>query len=273
MIPVTAIIVTKNEGENLSHCLLPLVTNFARVVVVDSASTDDTMEIAKSMGADFIPYTWDGRYPKKRQWCLENIFGLGDWVLFIDADEVISPALIREMTLLFARKPQDDGYFVRGRYVWMNRLLRFGMPNNKLCLFKRSAFAFPPVDDLKIPGMGEIEGHYQPMPTIDNVRIGQLSAPVIHHNRKGRGDWMRRHDRYAQWESQMIAEDAFPPDPIDWRDDLKKATRGSSFRPMLIFLYSYVIRLGFLDGVAGLDYAMAKAGYARNVIKRLRSIQ
>lgn len=271
MIPATAIIVTKNEGENLSHCLLPLIMNFTRVVVVDSASTDDTMEIAKSMGADFVPYIWDEKYPKKRQWCLENIFGLGEWVFFIDADEVISPALIREMRLLFARKPQADGYFVRGRYYWMNQLLRFGMPNNKLCLFKRKSFAYPVVNDLDIPGMGEIEGHYQPMPIVENINISQLSAPVIHRNRKGRGEWNRRHERYAQWESTMIARNAFPPDPIDWRDDLKKATRGSVLRPVLVFLYSYFIRLGFLDGVAGLDYALARAGYARDILRHLKS--
>lgn len=273
VIPATAIVVTKNEGENIAHCLLPLVTRFSRVVVVDSGSNDDTMQTAKAMGADFVPFSWNEKYPKKRQWCLENIYGLGTWVFFVDADEVVTPALIHEMRLLFARGPRADGYFVRGRYMWAHRLLRFGMTNNKLCLFRRDRFHFPPVNDLDIRGMGEIEGHYQPVPYEDGTPIGQLSAALIHHNRKGRGDWMRRHERYAEWEAEMIARNAFPPDPVEWRQDLKGLTRASIFRPALVFLYSYVLRLGFLDGVAGLDFALARAAYARDVRRRLRAFQ
>jgi len=273
MIPVTAIVVTKNEGDNIAHCLLPLLRTFARVVVVDSGSTDDTMATAKSMGADFVPYSWDGKYPKKRQWCLENIFGLGQWVFFIDADEVISPDLIREMELLFARGNLADAYFVRGRYVWMGRKLKFGMTNNKLCLFRRDKFIFPKVDDLLLEGMGEVEGHYQPVPIDTDARIGQLDHALTHYNRKGRGDWDRRHQRYAQWEAAMISRNLFPIDPVAWREEVKQLTRASIFRPALVFAWSYIVKFGFLDGVAGFDYALSRASYARDVIRRLRSIQ
>ncbi len=270
MIPATAIIVTKDEGENLPHCLLPLVAKFQRVIVVDSNSRDDTMPTAKNMGAEFLPYSWNEKYPKKRQWCLDNIQGLGDWIFFVDADEVVTPGLLREMELLFARGPQADGYFIRGRYVWMNRRLRFGLANNKLCLFRRTKFHFPVVNDLDIPGMGEIEGHYQPV-AIDSghARIGQLQHAVLHHNLKGRGDWLRRHERYAGWEARMIARNAYPADPVAWREEAKALTRASILRPYLVFLYSYVARLGFLDGVAGLDFALARARYARDVLRRL----
>lgn len=271
MIPATAIIVTKNEAENLAHCLLPLVGLFTRVIVVDSGSTDETVAVAQNLGADVIRYQWNGAYPKKRQWCLENIYGLGDWVFFIDADEVASPQLLRELRLLFARGPGADGYFIKGVYVWMGRRLRFGMTNNKLCLFKKSAFAFPPVNDLDIEGMGEIEGHYQPVPIKgrDGVRIAGLDNPVIHHNRKGRGDWLRRHERYAKWEADMIAREAFPPDPVAWRESLKQLTRGSWLRPYLVFVYSYILRLGFLDGIAGLDFALHRARYTRDVLRKI----
>ncbi|MBU6235311.1 MAG: glycosyltransferase family 2 protein [Alphaproteobacteria bacterium] len=273
MIPVTAIVVTRNEADNIAHCLLPLVGLFTRVIVVDSGSTDDTAETAKSLGAEVIQFRWNGAYPKKRQWCLENIYGLGDWVFFIDADETPSHELLREMRVLFARGPKADGYFIRGRYVWQNTRLRFGLTNNKLCLFKKSAFAYPPVNDLDIDGMGEIEGHYQPVPAREGVRLGQLDNAVIHHNRKGRGDWMRRHERYAVWEAGMILRDAYPPDPIAWRQELKVATRAAWFRPYLVFAYSYIFKLGFLDGVAGFDFALARASYARAVLNRLRSAQ
>ncbi|MCB1539007.1 MAG: glycosyltransferase family 2 protein [Rhodospirillales bacterium] len=273
MIPASVIVVTKNEGENLAHCLLPLVGTFRQVVVVDSNSTDDTMATAKNMGAEFLPFSWNGKYPKKRQWCLDAMPGLQPWVFFVDADEVATPELIRELRLLFARGNMADGYFVRGRYVWLGRRLRFGMANNKLCLFRRDRFRFPVVGDLDIPGMGEIEGHYQPLPLGPDVTIGQVSAALVHYNRKGRGEWNRRHERYATWEAAMIARDAFPPDPVPWRQELKTLTRASWARPYLVFLYAYVLRAGFLDGAAGLDFALARAGYARDVQRRLRSLQ
>jgi glycosyltransferase involved in cell wall biosynthesis len=272
-IPVTALVMTKNESENLAQCLLPLVTRFERVIVVDSASTDDTVEIAKNMGAEVMRFIWGGNYPKKRQWCIENLFGLQGWVFFVDADEVVSPQLVQEMRLLFARGPQAEGYFVRGRPVWMNKALRFGQWNNKLCLFRTDCFAFPPVNDLDIPGMGEIEGHYQPVRLKPDVRIGQIHAPVIHHNLKGRGHWIRKHDDYATWEAGMIQRDAFPVDPVKYRQDLKVLTRTSWFRPWLVFLYGYILRGGFMDGVPGFDYALARKNYAREVLRRVRNIQ
>jgi len=273
MIPATAIIVTRNETDNIAHCLLPLLGLFQRVIVLDSNSLDDTVATAKEMGADVINFTWNGAYPKKRQWCLNNIPNLTPWVFFIDADETATPQLLREIRLLFARGPKADGYFIRGRYVWMNRRLRFGLTNNKLCLFRRDKFAYPVVNDLDIAGMGEIEGHYQPVAIDDMAIIAQLGEAVIHYNRKGRGEWMRRHERYANWEAAMTKRDAWPTDPIAWREDLKRMTRASALRPMLVFLYSYIFKLGLLDGVAGFDFALARAGYARDVLKRLRSSQ
>lgn len=270
MIPVTAIVVTKNESENLAQCLLPLVTRFERVIVLDSGSTDDTVQIANDLGAEVMKYLWGGEYPKKRQWALDNIYGLGDWVLFIDADEVLSPPLVREIRLLFARGVTADGYFIKGRPVWMRRTLRFGQWNNKLCLFRKSCFAFPVVDDLDIAGMGEIEGHYQPIRLKPDAKIGQLNAPIIHENRKGRGAWNAKHANYALWEAAMIKRAAFPPDPVPWRETIKQFTRTSPLRPYLLFVYGYVFKLGFLDGVAGFDYALARARYAHDVIKRIK---
>ena len=71
----------------------------------------------------------------------------------------------------------------------------------------------------------------------------------------------------------MIARNLFPPDPIAWREDVKHLTRASMFRPALVFIWSYFVKLGFLDGVAGFDYALARASYARDVLKNLRAIQ
>lgn len=271
MIPVSVIVVTKNESDNLAHCLLPLVTRFQRVIVLDSQSRDDTIQIAQNMGAEVMRYLWGGEYPKKRGWALENIYGLGEWVLFVDADEVLSPALVREIRLLFARGVYAEGFFIKGRPVWMRKALRFGLWNNKLCLFRTDCFAFPVVDDLDIAGMGEIEGHYQPVRINPLARIGQLQNPMLHENRKGRGAWIKKHKNYAQWEAEMIKRNAFPPDPIAWRESLKQLTRKSPLRPYLVFVYSYIFKLGFLDGLAGFDYALTRARYTHDVLKRMKN--
>lgn len=109
---------------------------------------------------------------------------------------------------MFARGPNADAYFIRGRgTVWMAMNVHWPH-DNKLCLFRRDAFAFPPVD-LDIEGMGGVEGHYQPVALKEGARIAQLGGPVIHYNRKGRGDWLRRHARYAVWEAEMIKRNVF----------------------------------------------------------------
>ena len=102
MIEVTAIVLTKNEELSLPDCLKSL-EDFARVVVVDSHSTDGTLDIAKAYGAEVVTFTWDGGYPKKKQWSLEHAAGGADWVLLLDADERVSPELAREIARAVTR--------------------------------------------------------------------------------------------------------------------------------------------------------------------------
>jgi glycosyltransferase involved in cell wall biosynthesis len=162
-IPVSAIIVAKNEEANIGRCLEAL-SGFDEIVIVDSNSQDATVKIARDKGARIFPFYWNGRYPKKRQWALENIDISHDWVFFVDADEVVTQKLSKSIKRIFENgTPRYVGYFIKGCYVWKGKLLSFGMTNNKLALFDRRYIEFPLVNDLDIPGMGEIEGHYQPV--------------------------------------------------------------------------------------------------------------
>lgn len=260
MIPVSVVIAAKNEEANLAHSLPPLIRSFDEVIVLDSGSADKTCMIAEKAGAKIFPFHWNGRYPKKRQWSLENIPLKREWVFFVDADEIVTDDVIRELQLLDWAK---DGYFVPSKMVWKGKTLNYGMRNNKLCLFRCNAFRFPEIDDLDIEGMGEIEGHYQPVPVAKDVSIGQIRAPLVHHDRKG--DWQPRHERYAQWEAEMSLRKSWPVDPVPWRERAKLFLRGHPWRPALLFSYGYVWKRGFMDGKAGLDYALARAGYARRI--------
>jgi glycosyltransferase involved in cell wall biosynthesis len=171
-IPVTVIVMTKNEERNIEKCLSSL-TSFDEIFVVDSNSTDQTQSLAKRWGANVINFTWNGRYPKKKQWSLENLDIKNDWVLYVDADEIVTKAIQNEiMRTLFGKgsKPTCKGYFIGFDYYFDGKLLRHGHKPFKLCLLNRKYSEFIEVDDLAVKNMWEVEGHYHP--TVDG-RVGK----------------------------------------------------------------------------------------------------
>lgn len=94
-VPCSVVVMTKNEELNIAKCLTS-VSDFAEVFVVDSGSVDRTCEIAKSIGAAVVPFEWNGKYPKKKQWCLENLPFAYEWALYVDADEECGSTLARD---------------------------------------------------------------------------------------------------------------------------------------------------------------------------------
>lgn len=258
-IPVTVIIATKNEEARIEQCLRYL-TDFDEIIVLDSHSNDKTQQIAASLGARVEPYEWNGQYPKKRQWALDNLFLKHDRVFFVDADEFVTPELVAEIRALDWRK---QGYFVKGSYVYEGRLLRQGLCNNKLALFDRRAFQFPVVNDLDLPGMGEIEGHYQPVAKDPSAKVGQLHEALIHDAYDT--NWIPRHQRYAAWEAGMNARQAWPNEPSQKRRILKALFRNIPFRWIVAFIHSYILKGGFRDGSRGFRFARSRAVYYRMI--------
>lgn len=258
-IRVSVLISARNEEMRLAACLSAL-QNFDEVIVIDSASTDGTAIIAQSLGARVVPFTWNGQYPKKRQWCLDYLMLAHDWIFFVDADEIVTPELIKDIRTIFENGPAHDGYFVDGLYVINDRVLKYGLRNSKLVLFNRHKFKFPVVNDLDIPGMGEMEGHYQPLP-VSGATIGSLSNPILHYAYDSGENWESRHRRYAQWEAGMNARNAWPGDPISYRQRWKRIFRALPCRSLIAFLHSYIMKFGFLDGRAGFDLAHDRYRY------------
>lgn len=266
-IPVSVIITTLNEAKRLPACLAAL-KDFGEVIVIDSKSRDQTQSIAQAAGAGVIEFSWNQLYPKKRQWTLDNVSLKHEWVFFVDADEIATPELCNELRALFAGgKPACHGYFIKGYFTASGKPLKYGLINRKLALFRRDAFKFPVVDDLDIPGMGEIEGHYQPVPTAAAIKIGALQHGVLHDALDDVRGWNFRHEKYARWEAGMLLRHAWPTDPVPWRQKLKTMLRQSRFRPELMFVLSYIILGGFLDGVAGLELARRKRAYYQLIRK------
>lgn len=255
---ISVVVVTKNEAARIAACLASLNLYFADIHVVDSASSDDTAHIAKGYGVRVTNFVWNGHYPKKYEWCLDHLEGVQDWILFVDADEFVTPELVQELK---ERRPEGAGYFIRSRYKIEGEVLRFGLKNSKLCLINRHKMKFPHVPDLDIEGMGEIEGHYQPVRRsyFAREKIGRIKGMMVHDAYADMKGWAARHARYARWEAEMNKRDAWPLDPVGWRDFLKRMFRGLPRRDMLAFLHSYIIKGGFLDGRRG--WILAKSRY------------
>ena len=272
-IPVSVIIVTKNEESRIERCLAAL-SDFDEVVVVDSNSDDKTLELACSQGARVENFIWNGHYPKKRQWCLDNLKLEYDWVFFVDADEIVTTEMVQEIAALFeAEPPCEAGFFVASKYVWMGKILQHGLRNQKLVLFDRRCFEFPVVDDLDVLGMGEIEGHYQPVlrATYAAEEIGALRGFMHHYACDVRDEWVEKHKSYAVWEVGMNAKSAWVQDPKDSREFIKRVFRNMPFRDVAAFLHSYVLKAGFLDGFAGLNFALSRAWYYKTISSALKT--
>lgn len=265
-------IVTKNEADRIQECLYPLNV-FDEVIVIDSGSTDDTATLASACGAQVVQFSWNGLYPKKRQWCLDTLTIKHDWVFFVDGDEIVTPSLIQEIRTLFeGNPPQEAGFFIAGQYVWNGTLLRFGLRNKKIALLNRHKMAFPVVDDLDLAGMGEIEGHYQPVlkPDDRSAKIRSLRYCLLHNANHSPAQWLARHQRYATWEIGMNKKQAWPDDPDLWRRILKKLLRYNRLKPGFAFLHSYILKAGFLDGTAGFDFAKSRWLYYKMIMHGTR---
>lgn len=267
MIPISVLVVTKNEEKNLAPCLSALIPFFQEVIVVDSASRDQTKSVAIGAGAPCYDFVWNGQYPKKRGWCLEHIPLAHDWVFFVDADEIVTADLVREIHELFSMPVPYAGFFIMGQYKIGEKVLKHGDFNSKLALFDRTKMCFPVVDDLDIPGMGEIEGHYQPVfrPHATLQKIGELTSPLIHLALQDERGWAFRHEKYARWEAGMNMKKSWPVDPVPWREWCKRTLRASSWRPEIMFCVGYILKLGFLDGGAGLKLARKRYDYLKQI--------
>jgi hypothetical protein len=199
---------------------------------------------------------------------LEHLNLAHDWVFFVDADEFVTPFLVDEIEMMeLGADTPEAGFFVSGQYVFDGTLLYRGLWNKKIALFNRHKMEFPTVDDLDLPGMGEIEGHYQPVlkAGFDDAKIGTLHYPVIHEAYADAQSWEARHLRYAVWEAGMNRKAAWPSDPAPVRQRMKRVFRRLPFRGGIAFFYSYVVKRGFLDGPAGLAFARSRQRYYRMI--------
>lgn len=259
-LPASVIVMTKDEEANIAKCLCS-VRDFDEIFVVDSGSRDRTCAIAAEMGATVVDFRWNGRYPKKKQWCLDELPFRHDWVLYVDADEEVTPELTEEIGRVLAGPPPHAGYFVGYDYVFLGHVLHHGHRVYKLVLLNRHKARFPERDDLDVANMWEVEGHYQPQ--VEGT-TGVLRRRMRHDDHATLYHYFERHNRYSDWEATLRARGTLlreaEAQPTG-RRALKAIFARMPVKGLVAFLHSFVLKGGFLDGRAGFHYAIARGFY------------
>lgn len=264
-VPVSILIPIKNEAENLPRCLAA-VAWAEQIVVVDSQSTDGSGAIAQSHGAEVMQFAFNGIWPKKKNWALENVAFRHAWVFILDADEVLPASARDEIAAIVAADGAGHaGYWINRRFMFMGDWLRHAYyPNWNLRLFRHAAGRYERlVEGATGSGDNEVHEHIVVQGSTGRLRceMDHFAFPSIH-------TFVEKHNRYSNWEAQLAAEAGLAragatlqDRAAGWRRFVKRAVRRLPFRPTLRFLYVYVAQRGFLDGRRGYYFARLHAMY------------
>jgi len=255
---LSVIILTLDEEANLPLALASLRGLDAEVFVVDSGSTDRTVQIARAAGCQIALHPFEN-YAVQRNWAFDHLPIRTPWTLCLDADERLTPELVDEIRQTVSRHDSPyDGYMLRKRTIFMGRWLRHGgqYPAHHLRLFRT--------------GRGRCEARLYDQHFVVDGRVGRLSNDYIDVITSDLGTFIGRHNRWAELEAAEIlgrSSGAATPGPavapvltgtaIERRRFLRTRVyqRFPLFlRPFLFWFYGYVLRLGFLDGVEGLVF-------------------
>jgi glycosyltransferase involved in cell wall biosynthesis len=267
--PVSVLVLTYNEEANLPRCLAS-VAWADDVVVVDSFSTDRTVEVARAHGARVVQRAFDG-FAGQRNFGLDAAGLRHEWVLHLDADEVVPDAL-RDELLAVMERDDKPAYRVAARMMFQGQWLRHaGMyPAYQARFGRRDRLRFVQV------GHGQRE-------TLGPDELGTLREPLDHYSfSKGLAEWFDKHNRYSTDEAaEAVRRDG---SRIDWagqvardptvrRRALKSLATRLPFRPTLRFLYMYLLSGGVLDGRAGYTYCRLLAIYEAMTVQKERELR
>lgn len=262
-LPVSVIVPVRNESRNLPRCLESL-RKMGEVYVIDSNSTDSTIEIARSCGAKVVQFNYQGGWPKKRQWAMDTLPLAYEWIFLIDADEALTPELEQEIHQAVV-DPKINGYYIALRMFFLGRALRHsGASFYKSSLFRRAKGQFECRLKDQDTSMCDMEVHEH---VIVQGETAKLRNPLLHHNVESLSHYIQKHDEYSNWEAQVWMQgEAGTTDlpPAFWgsqaqrRRWLRKKIFTLPGSPALFFFYKYILCLGFLDGIPGLIYCMCQ---------------
>jgi len=256
-LPITVVILTRNEEAVVAAAINSAINDFSEVIVLDSYSTDNTTDVATAAGAVLIRNEFRG-YASQRNFALKQMQKKNKWVFFLDADEMLSFELVAELRQVFSSFA-SGGYglvLVRRKDFFFGRWIRrsSGYPTwfGRLCHSDRAWIT------------REINEEYK-----CNGPVVRLQQHILHFSfAKGISHWIDKHNRYSTLEAQILGEQRFPglraffsPDPTLRRKAHKSVFMAMPFRPFIAFFVLYIIKGGFLDGRPGFRYALLRMFY------------
>jgi glycosyltransferase involved in cell wall biosynthesis len=266
---ISVIILTHNEETNIARCL-DSVSWSDDILVVDSFSEDRTVEISKRCGARVIQRAFDD-FSSQRNFASEQGNLKYEWMLHLDADEIVTPELRAE--LQGAALGDKDAYRVSSKLIFCGKFLRHAglFPWYQVRFGRKQALRFKQV------GHGQRE-------TLEPSRIGTLKSSLLHFNfSKGLSDWIERHNRYSTAEAQQnvygYTDDDVPIlDLLSAETDRRRRAAKRIFRrlpgrPTIRFIYMYLFRGGILDGKIGFTYCRLLAWYEWLIVLKEREIK
>jgi glycosyltransferase involved in cell wall biosynthesis len=257
-LPVAVIVLTQDEESNIEACLRTIVDWAGAVFVVDSGSTDHTLEMVAKYTANVVQHPFEN-YSRQRNWAQNNLPLTYDWVFHVDADERVTPELVDGLRRFFAGEAQThraDGVLVRRRIQFMGRFITHGgiYPTYHCRIYRKER--------------GRCEERDYDQHFLVDGPTAIIEADLIEVTASSLFAWTAKHNRWAQMEAHHLLHTSHHQStdmvkasatgsPIQRRRWLRASVfeRGPLFlRAFLYFLVRYVIRAGFLDGVPGLIY-------------------
>lgn len=256
---LAVIVLTLDEERNLPACLQSLDGLDVEIFVVDSGSVDDTVRIAKEAGGHVCHHEFEN-YAAQRNWAFENLPIKSPWTLCLDADERLTPELREEIAARISHSDGGpDGYMMKRRTYFLGKWIRYGgqYPAYHLRLFKT--------------GKGRCEDRLYDQHFLVDGRVASLKNDYVDIITADLSSWIDRHNRWATLEAseilaqksrqQPLQEKVVVPDLFGTPIQRKRFLRSIVYqnfplflRPFLFWVYGYVLRLGFLDGMPGLIF-------------------
>ena len=273
-LPITVIIAVKNEAINLAKCFDSL-NPVEKVFVVDSNSSDSTVDIATSYGAEVVQFHYKGGYPKRRQWALDNLEIKTPWVFLIDADEVVPDMLWNEIKAMISKKDTTDAYMITKGFHFLGKKMNFGgFSFDSVLLFKTAKVQFEEMVEDDLTGF-DMEVHER---IIVQGRIRKLKVPLIHEDFKDLEAYISRHNIYSTWKAKVryqlsttghygkkTIKPSFFGNSQERHRWLERISSQLPFEHWVIFFYHYIFCLGFLEGRRGFIACKIRSEYFSQV--------
>lgn len=266
---VTVVILTKNEEQHIERCLASVSAFAARTIVVDCGSTDRTIELAKAAGADVLHKDWIN-YATQMNWGISQVGEDTDWVMRLDADEIVSPELADEISSkLSGLSEAVGGVYVSRRMTFLGRPMRWGgvFPVRVLRLFRK--------------GRGRCEMRWMDEHVMVDGDTIDFEGEILDDNLNSLTWWTEKHNSYASREVIDLLNLEYGFIPHETVADLKGGQQAgvkrwlkeniyarlpSGMRAFVYFFYRYVFRLGFLDGREGAAFHVLQGLWYRYLV-------